>query len=127
MEMPVSSRTGSSIQATPTRFQADEGSICNCTCRGNASSPNFTARHRGSSPLTTNAEIEHLLITVGGPDIDGIRYPGEEILGAFVAEGPSLTIEAEHLRSVTMHLWSAAQVIEVEVSRRSGAGTIPPV
>ncbi len=72
-------------------------------------------------------EIEHLLITVGGPDIDGIRYPGEEILGAFVAEGPSLTIEAEHLRSVTMHLWSAAEVIEVEVSRRSGAGTNQPV
>jgi hypothetical protein len=62
-------------------------------------------------------EIRHLLVTAGGPDRSGIRYPGEEALAAFVLEVSDLRITTRHLERVTLHLWSARQIADVPVER----------
>lgn len=60
-------------------------------------------------------EIEHLLLTAGGPDRRGMRFPGEEVVAGFLAEQPDLAVEADHLRRVTLHLWSARRIVELPV------------
>ena len=62
-------------------------------------------------------EIEHLLVTAGGPDRAGVRYPGEEVVAAFIAEQEDLSIPADHLRRLTLHLWSARRVVDIALSR----------
>jgi hypothetical protein len=62
-------------------------------------------------------EIDHLLLTVGGPDRQGIRYPAEEVFGALLVQRDGLEVTAEHLDRVTLHLWSDAQVHEIRVRR----------
>jgi hypothetical protein len=64
------------------------------------------------------AEIEHLLVTAGGPDRLGVRYPGEELLAAFIAEQEELAISVNHLRRLTLHLWAGRRIIDVPL--RSG-------
>jgi hypothetical protein len=60
-------------------------------------------------------QIEHLLLTAGGPDRTGMRFPGEEAIAGFLAEQPALHVEVQHLRRVTLHLWSARRIVEVPV------------
>lgn len=60
-------------------------------------------------------EIQHLLVTAGGPDRDGLRYPGEEMLAHFVIEQPDLHVNAIHLKRVTLHLWGQASIHDVTV------------
>lgn len=62
-------------------------------------------------------EIEHLLVTAGGPDPNGIRYPGEEAYAAFLVERDDLMISAEHLTQVTLHLWSTGEIVDIKVRR----------
>jgi hypothetical protein len=61
--------------------------------------------------------IDHLLLTAGGPDRTGVRFPGEEVIAAFLAEQPDLYVQAVHLRRVTLHLWSTRRIVEVPVRR----------
>jgi hypothetical protein len=51
--------------------------------------------------------IQHLIVTAGGPDRRGLRYPGEEIQAAFMAQQPGFSVRAHYLRTVRLHLWSA--------------------
>ncbi len=60
-------------------------------------------------------EIDHLLLTAGGPDRGGMRFPGEEAVAAFIAEQPGLSVAAGCLERVTLHLWSARRIIEIAV------------
>ncbi|KND27289.1 hypothetical protein IQ64_45385 [Streptomyces stelliscabiei] len=54
--------------------------------------------------------IDHLLITVGGPDREGYIYPGEEFLCRFAQEyRPSCT----YLRRVTLHSFMTGEVTEL--------------
>jgi hypothetical protein len=48
-------------------------------------------------------EIRHLLITVGGPDRDGFRYPAEELVLPLI---DGHTFGWKHLRAATVHRWS---------------------
>lgn len=55
-------------------------------------------------------QIQHLLITAGGPDVEGFRYPGEELAAGFLAQLPDLSVKAKSLQKVTLHFWSARQI-----------------
>jgi hypothetical protein len=70
-------------------------------------------------------QIEHLLLTAGGPDRTGMRFAGEEVIAAFLAEQPRLYIEVEHLQRVTLHLWSARRIVDVPVRPKEGDTTKP--
>ena len=58
--------------------------------------------------------IEHLLVTAGGPDVDGIRYPSEEALAAFLLDHAPGVV-AKHISRVTMHLWQTTEVRDIAV------------
>lgn len=68
-------------------------------------------------------QIEHLLLTAGGPDRTGMRFPGEEVIAGFLAEQPALFVEVQHLRRVTLHLWSARRIVEVPVRPKESDDT----
>jgi len=63
-------------------------------------------------------EIKHLLLTAGGPDRGGMRFPGEEAIAALITEQPGLSVAAGYLERVTLHLWSARRIIEIAVESR---------
>lgn len=64
-------------------------------------------------------QIEHLLLTAGGPDRTGMRFAGEEMIAGFLVEQPDLYVEVEHLQRVTLHLWFARRIVEVPVRTKS--------
>jgi len=68
-------------------------------------------------------QIEHLLLTAGGPDRVGTRFPGEEVIAGFLAEQPGLCVEVEHLQRVTLHLWSARRIVDVQLRPNRGDDT----
>jgi hypothetical protein len=59
--------------------------------------------------------IEHLVVTAGGPDRNGIRYPTEELIAALLFEEEPPAVKAAHLKRVTVHLWSRRETIDVAV------------
>jgi len=69
--------------------------------------------------------IEHLLLTAGGPDRTGTRFPGEEVIAGFLAEQPGLYVEVDHLQRGTLHLWSARRIVEVPVRQKDGGDKKP--
>lgn len=62
--------------------------------------------------------IEELILTAGGPDRRGVRYPGEEAVAAFLLSQGAVKVTAEHLRAVAVHLWFARRIeyVELEVT-----------
>lgn len=75
-------------------------------------------------------QIQHLLLTAGAPDRTGTRFPGEEVIAAFLAEQSGFSVEAEHLQRVTLHLWSTRRIVDVPVESSEGTAaqrTGPPV
>jgi hypothetical protein len=68
-------------------------------------------------------QIEHLLLTAGGPDRTGMRFPGEEVIAGFLAQQPGLHVEVEHLQRVTLHLWSARRIVNVPARPKEGDDT----
>jgi hypothetical protein len=68
-------------------------------------------------------QIQHLLLTAGGPDRTGTRFPGEEVIAGFLAEQPGLDVGAEHLQRVTLHQWSARRIVDVPVRAKEGNQT----
>jgi hypothetical protein len=60
-------------------------------------------------------EIDWLLVTAGGPDRDGLRYPGEEMAASFLLDHAVPPIATEHISRVVVHLWEGAQCREIEV------------
>lgn len=56
-------------------------------------------------------EIQHLVVTVGGPNRRGLAYPSEDFLMdmALIAGPP--TFEPRHITSVVIHSWSDGRVI----------------
>lgn len=58
--------------------------------------------------------IDHLLITVGGPDREGYVYPGEEFLHRFARDHrPTCT----HLRRVTLHSFMTGEITDLVIER----------
>ncbi len=66
--------------------------------------------------------IEHLILTAGGPDRRGIRYPGEEAIASFLLGQGDVKVAARHLRSVAVHLWFARRIeyLEIEAAAEEG-------
>ena len=65
-------------------------------------------------------EIQHALVTIGGPDNAGTRFPGEDALAQFfstprpVAVGPFT-----HLEQVSFHFWGSGMVGELRYPSES--------
>jgi hypothetical protein len=64
-------------------------------------------------------EIEHLLVTAGGPDQEGLRYPSEELAARFLIDCGPPKLAPVHLQKVTLHLWDAGEVVPLHPSRGS--------
>jgi hypothetical protein len=70
------------------------------------------------------ASIQHLLVTAGGPDVRGYRFPGEEATAAFLLqEHPDLQTDGggvgvSNLHRITVHLWAARRFIDLPLTRR---------
>lgn len=60
-------------------------------------------------------EIQHLVVTVGGPKANGVAYPSESILfdAGIQAGYPRLEPAPRHLTKVVIHLWRDGRIIEV--------------
>lgn len=57
--------------------------------------------------------VDHLLITVGGPNERGLAFLSEEAFMDFMLQ-QRVTIEApQHLSRVTVHMWSTARIVEL--------------
>jgi hypothetical protein len=67
--------------------------------------------------------IEKLILTAGGPDRRGIRYPAEEAVAAFLLAQEGVEVAAKHLRAVAVHLWSARRIAYLEVKAASEDNT----
>jgi len=60
------------------------------------------------------APTQHLLLTLGGPDRNGLRYPSEAQLARLLLNGQPLAVPAvAHLRRVTLHCWTTGEVFEI--------------
>jgi len=66
--------------------------------------------------------IRHLVLTAGGPDRRGTRYPGEEAIASFLLSLPNIEIQANHLVSVAVHLWAARRIHYLPVKATSSPG-----
>ena len=61
-------------------------------------------------------KIDHLLVTIGGPDREGYIYPGEQLLYELAQEyKPAVT----HLSKITLHSFMTGQAAEIELERSS--------
>jgi hypothetical protein len=64
-----------------------------------------------------NPATQHLLLSIGGPGIDGFGYPSESMLGKILLDIPSPRVEAIYLNKVTAHVWDTGNLIEIQVER----------
>jgi hypothetical protein len=64
-----------------------------------------------------NGRIEQLLVSIGGPNRDGICFPAEHILGSFLKEEPIEPVSAQHIGQVTAHIWTSGELFDVPVRR----------
>lgn len=62
-------------------------------------------------------EIEALVITAGGPDRNGVRYPAEEAFASLAVTDGESAIEAAYLTQVRLHLWSACTIHDIRIKR----------
>jgi hypothetical protein len=57
--------------------------------------------------------IDHLLITVGGPNNKGLGFLTEEVLWAFMLEEPIAPVKPSYLATVTVHVWGTGAIVEL--------------
>lgn len=60
--------------------------------------------------------IDHLLITLGGPDQDGLVYPAEEQLVALFADNVLQSPPVKHLKRVSSHAFRSGGICEFTVT-----------
>lgn len=60
-------------------------------------------------------KIDHLLITAGGPDARGYRYPAEEAVARLILDNLGIGVEARYLKQVTMHLWFSKTIANIPI------------
>lgn len=59
-------------------------------------------------------EIQHALVTIGGPDNAGTRFPGEDALVQFLSTPRPMAVGPfSHLEKVSFHLWGSGMVGEL--------------
>jgi hypothetical protein len=57
-------------------------------------------------------QTEHLLITVGGPDAKGVRYPSEEFIVQLMTDEMFAFAGLTHIRRISLHVWSTGTICE---------------
>jgi hypothetical protein len=57
--------------------------------------------------------IDHLLITAGGPDNDGLSFLSEHVLCAFMLEGKFELPPTTNLSKVVLHLWHTGAIVQL--------------
>jgi hypothetical protein len=50
--------------------------------------------------------VDELLVVIGGPNKEGISFPGEYIFGLWLREHPPQPLTARHISRVTVHAWA---------------------
>ncbi len=60
--------------------------------------------------------IDHLLLTVGGPDTYGLRYPGEELVARMLLAGAATGLAAQRLKRVTVHLYTEGDFADLPLT-----------
>ncbi len=66
-----------------------------------------------------NPATQHLLLSVGGPSLDGYRYPAENLLGVMLQNHPISNVKARYLERVTAHVWEKGYIVDIPVDRSS--------
>jgi hypothetical protein len=59
------------------------------------------------------SSIDHLLVTVGGPNKDGYAFPAEDYLARVAVETPQPLPPMRHLKRVVLHFWQSGQIVEL--------------
>lgn len=57
--------------------------------------------------------IDHLLITVGGPNELGFGFISEEVLMSFMLEQPAVIEAPKHLSHVIIHVWGSGGIFQI--------------
>ncbi len=60
-----------------------------------------------------NGKIDELLVVIGGPNRDGICFPAEHTFGPWLRENPIESLTAQHISSVTAHVWLSGDVFDL--------------
>jgi hypothetical protein len=54
--------------------------------------------------------VDMLVITAGGPDVRGMIFPGEGLLGSFIVSNPlGLPRPSEHIKRIVLHWWGSGE------------------
>jgi hypothetical protein len=61
-------------------------------------------------------EIDHILVTAGGPDTRGYRYPAEEAIANLLLCSANSGVEAKYIKRVTMHIWHSKVIADIVVT-----------
>lgn len=62
--------------------------------------------------------IQHLLVSSGAPNREGICFPAEETFARLLFEGAAVNaVTTTHISKVSLHLWSAAEAFDIPISR----------
>jgi hypothetical protein len=63
------------------------------------------------------AEISHLLVSAGAPDRRGRRFVGEEAVARFLLDHGEVTVRANCIERVSVHLWGERSIHEIRVEQ----------
>jgi hypothetical protein len=64
-----------------------------------------------------NSATQHLILSIGGPNLEGFSYPAESLLEKILEDSPIQLVEAHYLEQVTAHVWNTGKLIEISVAR----------
>lgn len=64
-----------------------------------------------------NPATQQLLLSIGGPGLNGYCYPAESMLGEMLRNNPLRQVEAHYIEQVTAHIWETGDIIDIPVSR----------
>jgi len=64
-----------------------------------------------------NDRINQLLVSIGGPNRDGVCFPAEHDLSSLLKEDPLGPVSAQHISQVTAHTWSSGEFFDVPVGK----------
>jgi len=64
-----------------------------------------------------NPATQQLLLSIGGPGLNGYCYPAESILGEILRNNPLQQVEAHYIERVTAHVWETGDIIDIPIAR----------
>jgi hypothetical protein len=64
-----------------------------------------------------NPATQQLLLSIGGPGLNGYFYPAESMLGELLRNNPLQQVEARYIERVTAHIWETGDIIDIPIAR----------